>query len=136
MHGWHAGALNSSESWSDPCRTWRKREAYIALMRHVTKPDRHIDRDNKMNYQQWDCFRLADYKSRQALAKTFCERHLPLSNGDHSKFDKHLPNPASWDTGEAEPPKKKVRKDVDGETMSKPKKIRVYNVEKDCFEEI
>ena len=53
---------------------WRKREAYIALGRHLLgrEPD----------YKQWDCFLFQDYQERQSLGKTYQERHHPLSDGN------------------------------------------------------
>lgn len=96
----HAGALKSRADWSNPCRNWRKREAYIALMRNV---------QDCANYHQWDCFRLQDYTQRQRWAVTFNARHLPLSNGDPANFSGRLPNPAWWD-GSHKLPNKKSKK--------------------------
>ena len=112
----HAGALKSRADWSNPCRNWRKREAYIALMRHVQKCP---------NYNQWDCFRFVDYTDRQGWARTFNVRHLPLSNGDPANFSGGLPNPVWWDNNQKqhdftleEPPLKRSKntdKDEDGD---------------------
>ena len=96
----YAGALNSREDWSNPSRNWRKREAYIALMRHV---------NNCKNYHQWDCFRFVDFTDRAAWAKTFNVRHLPLSNGDPANFSGRLANPERWNNPQAPPPRKRSK---------------------------
>ena len=76
VHAMGTHALRSPTHWGE-IDLWRKREAYIALGRYLLgfPPD----------YHQWDCFLFTDYQTRQMLAKTFVERHYPLSNGDDDK---------------------------------------------------
>ena len=66
--------FRSRQHWGKNVSLWRKREAYIALVRYLLgiRPD----------YNQWDCFIFGDYIMRQRLHKTFVSRHLPLSNGN------------------------------------------------------
>ena len=114
---------------------WRKREAYIALGRHLL--------GYKPNYQQWDCFLWTDYVCRQLLGKTFLVRHYPLTDGDDEanfgdalKFDwdkhayapvkpepKAVCNSSKTGTGMVTPPSKKKASD----------KPMIYDVEKGCL---
>ena len=124
----HAGAMESREKWSHPCRYWRKREAYIALMRHIQKPGEA--------YAQWDCFQFKDYEARQQWAATFRKRHLPLSNGDPKNFHGRIQNPDCWDsTADKEPPRKrpKLKKEDRASCPIADQEVRVYDVEKGCF---
>ena len=98
--------LRNREYWSK-VSLWRKREAYIALARHVLKRD--------PNYNQWDCFRFRDYQDRQSLSRTFMKRHLPLSDGrDEVHFQGKLT--FDWDKHAYSPVKRKgsgvVKKEV------------------------
>ena len=119
--------MKSRADWSDSCRHWRKREAYIALMRSM--------KTKKVSYQQWDCFKLSDYTERQLWARTFRARHLPLSNGDPSNFNGHIEDPAWWDSAAdelQEPPRKKSKKG-DGTTSGDGEQLKVFDVETGLF---
>ena len=73
IHAMGSHPLRSSEYWRK-VDTWRKREAYIAVVRHVlSKP---------AGYRNWSSFLFSDYVQRQDCGLTFKRRHLPLSNGD------------------------------------------------------
>ena len=129
IHAMGTGALSSSASWSAPDRTWRKREAYIALMRHIT-PDCE-------NYRQWDCFRFKDFVLRQSWGKTFDVRHLPISNGKWGEYAGKLADPVQW----SEPVIKKTRKrkstsvssTADTASAASASACMRYDVEKGCL---
>ena len=73
VHSLGTRPLRNRKAWAQVAK-WRKREAYIALGRYLLRAD--------TGYKQWDCFRFTDYTMRRAMAKTFDERHYPLSNGN------------------------------------------------------
>ena len=65
---------------------WRKVECYIAGVRF---------RRSRTTYRKWEDFSWSDYVERNALAQTFIQRHLPLSDGeDH--FGGELKDPPEW----------------------------------------
>ncbi len=124
--------LRTPEYWSEVPR-WRKREAYIALARFLTK--------QTADYKQWDCFRFTDYTSRQRMARTFNARHFPLSDGNDEKnfcgqmnFDwaKHSYAPRKKRSSGTTVKKKNVTVTVDVESMEKTRPM-VYDVENDCL---
>jgi hypothetical protein len=138
MHSVHTmgtKALRSRAYWAkvDP---WRKREAYIALVRFL--------RGLKADYNQWDCFLWCDYTQRKRATVTFNRRHLPLSDGmDEENFDGHLE--FDWEEHHYSPKKKvkqvkaapRVKKSAPRNTTQRSKQtenqIMVYDVEKDCL---
>ena len=77
VHSLGTHPLRSRDYWGKHVEVWRKKEAYIALGRHLL--------GEPSGYRQWDCFSFKDYVSRAQLSKTFVERHLPLSNGEDEK---------------------------------------------------
>ena len=89
-------AMESKEKWFG-VSLWRKREAYIACIRTILK---------KFTYPQWDCYDLDVYAQRQALHKTFVNRHYAISNGQSDRLDGHLEDPIHWSSPEnpAPPP--------------------------------
>ena len=100
VHSLGTRPLRSRSYWGNKVQLWRKREAYIALARHLlcASPE----------YMQWDCFKFEDYVMRQVLAKTFCVRHLPLSNGkDEENFNGELK--FNWVKHEYKAPKRVSR---------------------------
>ena len=97
IHAMGCGALGSAEKWKSVA-VWRKREAYIALVRYLLE---------RPSYQQWDCFKWEDYVEREKCNKTFLVRHLPLSDGDEKHFHGNLPNPRSWNDGQPQPKKQR-----------------------------
>jgi hypothetical protein len=102
MHAMGTLALRSKDNWA-AVQTWRKREAYIALVRHIR---------GHTGYAQYDCYHWRDYVERQRANKTFLARHLPLSNGDN--FGGDLPDPPEWaSVQEDEPTPKKRRRKVE-----------------------
>ena len=76
-------AMRSALDWSLVI-CWKKREAYIAAGRKKL---------GRFCYEQWDHYKLQDYQERHALAATFYNRHLALSNGDPIGT---LPDPPEW----------------------------------------
>ena len=106
---------------------WRKREAYIAVVRHYRK---------RKNYRQWDCFAFDDYRERAELAKTFVVRHLPLSNAlDDDFFQGYLVDPKEWSAPADEPQvSKKKKKSVPRKGKLTPTsasdRVMVFDVEK------
>lgn len=98
IHAMGSGAMTSAEKWKCVA-VWRKREAYIALVRCLLE---------RPSYQQWDCYKWQDYVEREKCHKTFVTRHLPLSDGDDTHFNGQLPNPPQWNDGPL-PPKKRRR---------------------------
>ena len=82
---------------------WRKTEAYITAVRF---------RRGRTTYRRYEDFSWFDFVERQALAETFRERHLPLSDGeDH--FGGGLKDPPQWSeeptTVTVKPLRKKVK---------------------------
>ena len=73
VHAMGTNPLRSREHWGTKVDKWLKKEAGIAVGRHV------LDYDS--GYRQWDCFAIKDYMIRVKLSKTFEVRHLPLSDG-------------------------------------------------------
>ena len=123
-------AMESKERWFEVA-VWRKREAYIALIRFIRK---------HLSYPQWDCYKLKDYAERQALNKTFLGRHFPLSNGVSNRLDGHLAEPQWSEPAAARakpPPRKRVelepeRRSVD-KVVAASAKPMVWDVENNCF---
>ena len=128
IHAMGSGALSSEESWFQ-VPVWRKREAYIALIRFIR---------GHHSYPQWESFKLEDYAERQALNKTFLVRHFPLTNGkdpllkDHieDKWDKPLPNQPSRKRVKREPKLKPSAKEAVVAATAKP---MVWDIENRCF---
>ena len=92
--------MNSPDRWNNVA-LWRKREAYIALVRAVLE---------RGSYQQWDCYSFSDYVERQRAGRTFSCRHLPLSDGSVEHFQGLLQNPKHWESNDGLPPPKKRKK--------------------------
>ena len=133
IHAMGTRALESKERWFAVER-WRKREAYIAVVRHIR---------GHLTYPQWDCYRLDDYSERQALNQTFLVRHWPLTNGDNNLLDRELVDPPCWSnpTPESKPDLKRVKKErkrtrkssVQAAVASASATSQVWDVEKNCF---
>ena len=105
-HDLHAMGSNAMKNKANYKKVdlWRKREAYIALMRH-----REVN--NCSSYKQWDCFQFSDYTSRQRWALTFKTRHWPLSDGESHHFKGRLSDPDCWsEVVVSPPPRKKFKK--------------------------
>ena len=97
VHAMGTNPLRSETRWSEVA-VWRKREAYIAVARHLL--------DMPEFYKTWTKFRYTDYTSRQILARTFEVRHLPLSDGlDNEHFGGEYS--FDWDAHMLQPRKKK-----------------------------
>ena len=73
IHTMGTHVLRSPAHWKDVSK-WRKREAFIAIMRILCGFNSY--------YKQWDCFSFEDYVFRQQMARTFNIRHYPLSDGN------------------------------------------------------
>ena len=86
VHAMGSGAFKSASRWKN-VHLWRKREAYVALVRFILQ---------RPSYQQWDCYKWQDYTERKRCNKTFVERHLALSDGDDSHFRGIIKNPDHW----------------------------------------
>ena len=118
--------------------TWRKREAFIALVRHL--------KGFPSDYRQWDCFLFDDYIMRQQTNLTFLRRHLPLSDGNDEEhfgdaidfdWDAHAYVPRKRKRS-SKPLKKKKKptpkaKVLPKSTKPKGKGVMVYDVEKGCL---
>ena len=91
-------AMSSQAKWA-AVEPWRKREAYITLIRQILK---------KESYRKWHDFRFTDLVERNNLHHTFKNRHLPLSDGDDSHFGGLITNPPHW-SGEQPVPQKQQR---------------------------
>ena len=132
MYAMGSRAMESMERWY-AVSVWRKREAYIAVIRLIR---------GHLNYPQWDCYTLEDYSERQTLNKTFLARHLPLSNGKSSLIDSELTDPPQWSNPSlsTQPPMKRPKKEPKRSqkesvhaavaTAAKP---QVWDVENNCF---
>lgn len=135
LHAMGSRAMDSQERWF-AVSVWRKREAYIAVIRFIRK---------HLSYPQWDCYRLEDYSERQSLNKTFLVRHFPLSNGVDNRLDGHLEQPAQWSDPPSDPdpdtptPSKRVKREPKlkrnaaasaAATSAKP---MVWDVDNNCF---
>lgn len=119
-------SLKSRETWRK-VQPWRKREAYIALVRHVR---------GRPSYHQWDNFLWSDYLERQKAARTFELRHLPLSNArDDNYFEHFLSDPPHWNEKEVNSKKKKkssvssAASSSNGTGTKTPNVIMVFDVE-------
>ena len=131
IHAMGTRAMDSKEKWFG-VRLWRKREAYIACIRTIL---------NKFTYPQWDCYDLDVYAQRQALHKTFVNRHYAISNGQSDRLDGHLQDPIHWSLPEfpAPPPFKRVKVEakakrvVDPPDVVAPSKPMVWDVENNCL---
>ena len=131
MHAMGTKAMASKETWY-AVRVWRKREAYIALIRCIR---------GHLTYPQWDCFQLDHYSERQALNKTFLARHFPLSNGKSNLLDGVLTDPPQWSatTSSTQPPMKRPKKEFHSVKSSvhaavvTSDKPQVWDVERNCF---
>lgn len=129
IHAMGSRAMESKVRWFAVAR-WRKREAYIALIRYIREHHQ---------YPQWDCYKLETYAERQSLHRTFVVRHLPLSNGESDRLDAHLADASEWSGSPvAQPPPSKRAKqvkpnvvaDVVSTNIVKP---TVWDVENNCF---
>ena len=133
IHAMGSNAMLSKERWF-AVEVWRKREAYIALIRHIREHN---------SYPQWDCYTLEDFAERQALNKTFLARHLPLTNGTDNRLQEHVPDPLHWSAPPAPPaeaprPKKRSKKgglkpyakELIAAATAKP---MVWDVDNNCF---
>ena len=80
------GAMRTRYNWLKVA-IWRKREAYITMVRHVNK---------KPTYKKWNCFRWEDYTHRNITAKTFSIRHEPLTNSCDVSYEPYLSDPEDW----------------------------------------
>ena len=87
------GAMRSRFHWLK-VDIWRKREAYITMVRHVNK---------KPAYKKWTCFRWEDYTHRNITAKTFSTRHEPLTNSCDVSYEPYLSDPEHWNQASAIP---------------------------------
>ena len=91
--------LRSREYWGTVDK-WRKREAYISLVRYVTK-------NGHVSYKNWRNFDFKDFTQRQRCTATFERRHLPRSDGNDGK---HFPRVKfDWDKHAYNPRPKKVK---------------------------
>ena len=81
MYAMGSNALASREKWF-AVPVWRKREAYIALVRAIygLKPCR------RFMATRWE-----DYSKRQVLTETFMMRHAHVRD-----FKEHLEDPKHW----------------------------------------
>ena len=128
VHAMGTNPLRSRKRWENVA-PWRKREAYIAVGRHLL--------GEPADYKTWTSFRWTDYHSRKALGRTFIKRHLPKSDGQDDthfggdyKFD--------WDKHSREPRTKTKRvvasasasASVASKNMERP---MMYDIEKDCM---
>ena len=116
---------------------WRKREAFIALVRHL--------KGFPSDYKQWDCFLFVDYILRQQTTLTFVRRHWPLSDGDDEAnfgdaidfdWDEHTYVPRAKRKRSVKPVLKKKKptpKVLPKKTKSKGKGVMVFDVEKGCL---
>ena len=128
IHAMGSRAMDSQERWF-AVDVWRKREAYIAVIRHIRK---------HLSYPQWDCYKLEDYAERQALNKTFLTRHFPLSNGVSKRLDGQLTDPQEWSKPHSDPEKPRPSKRAKQEPKTKEAaatsaKPMVWDVENNCF---
>ena len=130
IHAMGSRALDSEERWF-AVPLWRKREAYIAVIRHLR---------GHHTYPQWDCYKMADYAERQALHRTFVERHFPYSSGGKQVSKDYLDDPPKWSEGEAkEPPLKRVKQEhkakpnVVAAAAATTTKPMIWDVENNCF---
>ena len=136
VHAMGAKAMATPADWEKPERKWRKREAYIALVRFVRQRE---------SYRQWDNFKWTDYVERQKLAMTFMKRHFPLSKA--GAFGGQL-DPKAWtDGGACSPKHKKIKrsKSEKGATASsaapvtagpdepQPAPMQHWDVDNECF---
>ena len=132
IHAMGSRAMDSEERWF-AVAVWRKREAYIAVIRLIRE---------HLTYPQWDCYKLEDYSERQALNKTFLARHYPLSNGSDLRLNAVLTDPPQWSNppSDDEKPRKrtckrepKVKKYVAAAVAAATAKPMVWDVENNCF---
>ena len=130
IHAMGTQPLRSAYHWGHKVPVWRKREAYIALCRHVE--------GKSPVYKQWDCFLFEDYAQRQRAQKTFMKRHLPLSSGD----DEHNFDGAydfDWSSKEYSPKRKRVKVEkITPRRRFRPAReattgVMVFDVEKGCM---
>ena len=73
IHTMGTHVLRSPDVWKGVSK-WRKREAFIAVMRILCGFHSY--------YKQWDCFSFEDYVFRQEMSQVFDMRHYPLSDGN------------------------------------------------------
>ena len=131
VHTMGTRPLRSSYYWGNKVDKWRKREAYIALVRILLGI---VD-----DYRQWDCFKFSDFTLRQKSANTFNERHFPLSDGDdNANFDGEYE--FDWESHGYSPRKKKRRitkaskhSGVVSADTTTSSQMMVYDIEKDCL---
>lgn len=77
VHAMGTRALRSPHHWGNKVDRWRKKKSYQAVTRNLN--------NSPKGYKQWDCFVFRDYVERQAAARTYEVRHLPLSDGNDFK---------------------------------------------------
>ena len=104
------GAIKSRFAWLK-VETWRKREAYITVVRYVNK---------KPTYKKWTCFRWEDYTHRLLAGKTFHVRHEPLTSSCNVSYEPHLADPPHWNAASDIP----YPKQYHSKTTTPPKKKR------------
>ena len=79
-------SLLTREHWEEG-KHWRKKTCYGTVSRIA---------EDCVNYKSWNNFRWCDYTQRNALMKTFVNRHLPITNGTTPLDTKLLPDPKEW----------------------------------------
>ena len=131
VHAMGTSPLRSPAYWGR-IDLWRKREAYIAVGRHLL--------GFKPNYNQWDCFLWTDYVVRQLLGKTFLVRHYLLSDGDD---EEHFAGALEFDWDQySYAPRSRVKPEPKTASKSsvtplvtptKSSRPMVYDVENDCL---
>ena len=131
VHTMGTRPLRSREYWGN-VDVWRKREAFIALVRYL--------KDFPSDYKQWDCFLFTDYIMREEATLTFMRRHLPLSDGndeehfgDAMEFDweKHAYVARKKKKSVKSVAKKPMPKKVIPKTSgAKSEKVMIYDAEK------
>ena len=133
VHTMGTHPLRSPYYWGVKVDKWRKREAYIALVRILLG----IVKD----YRQWDCYMFSDYSLRQKSARTFNKRHFPLFDGDDEKHF-NAEYEFNWAEHGYSPRKKRKRittsckrkhSGVVSTNTATPSQVMVYDVEKDCL---
>ena len=123
------GVLRSADRWAK-VEMWRKREAYIALARHLLVGK---------SYKQWDCFSFSDFMFRQRCGRVFKKRHLPLSDGEDKKhFGNDIDFIWTQDLPSPTPIKRKVQSTTATQPVNKRKAKRkarplMFDVELGCL---
>ena len=120
-------AMSSQAKWA-AVEPWRKREAYVTVVRQMLK---------RVSYQKWHDFRFADFVERNRLHRTFMQRHLPLSDGDDSHFGGLLTKPPHWTSApqpESPPKKQRASRSVKGKKGKTPEKESFAECVPKCFD--